>query len=121
MLLPTNLLESNVYTTHLTLINVSNQHGNHQDNTILLWIFSCTCNTTQYEYLEKLIPDIVCLQGATYEQNGPIIPTLDLTIHIIEFTFMHNRFFDHGIQTKEDKFNPLMDAIRAQGWILNPS
>ena len=84
------------------------------------WILSCTCNFTQCECLTKLRPDIVYLPSVAYEQNGPLIPTLDLTIHIIEFTFTHNKFFDQGIQTKENKFNPLKHAIRAQGWNIRP-
>ena len=79
----TNLLKSNIYTRHLTLINAGNQHGNHQDNTILPWTLSCTCNTTRYECLAKLRPDIVYIQGAAYEQNGPLIPTPDLIIRIV--------------------------------------
>ena len=75
---------------------------------------SCTCSSTQYEYLAKLKPDIV------YIQNGPLIPTPDLTIQIVDFTFMHDRFLDQAIQTKEDKYNPLVDTIRAQGWNITP-
>jgi hypothetical protein len=80
----TNLLKSNVYTRHNALIIAGNQHGNHQDNTILPWILSCTCNTTRCECLAKLRPDIIYTQGVAYEQNGPLIPTPDLTIQIIE-------------------------------------
>ena len=64
-----------------------------------------TCNTTECECLAKLRP----------QQNGPLIPTPDLTIQIIEFIFTHDRFLDPTIQTIEDKYNPLADAIRAQG------
>ena len=116
----TNLLKSNVYTRNCTPINASNQHGNHQDNTILPWILSCTCNTTQCECLTKLRPNIVYIQGVAYEQNGPLIPTLDLTIQIIEFTFVHDKFLDQAIQAKEDKYNPLVNAIRAHGWNIRP-
>jgi hypothetical protein len=69
---------------------------------------------------QKLKPDIVHIQGDAYEQNGSLIPTLDLTIQIIEFTFTHDRFLDQAIQTKEDKYNPLVNAIRAQGWNIRP-
>jgi hypothetical protein len=96
-------------------LDTCNQHGNHQDNTIMPWILSCTCNTTQCECLAKLRPDIIYIQGVAYEQNGPLTCTLDLTIQIIEFTFTHDRFLDQAIQTKENKYNPLVDAIRAQG------
>ena len=109
------ILISNLYTRHLTLINVGNQHGNHQDNTIPPWILSCTCNTTRCECLTKLRLDIIYIQGATYEQNGPPIPTPDLTIQILEFTFTHDGFLDQAIQTKEDNYNPLVDAISAHG------
>jgi hypothetical protein len=33
---------------------------------------------------------------------------------------MHDRFLDQAIQTKEDKYNPLVSAIRAQGWNIRP-
>jgi hypothetical protein len=33
---------------------------------------------------------------------------------------MHDKFLDQAIQTKEDKYNPLVDAIRAQGWNIRP-
>ena len=39
---------------------------------------------------------------------------LDLTIQIIEFTFTHDRFLDQAIQTKEDKYNLLVNTIGAQ-------
>jgi hypothetical protein len=116
----TNLLKSNVYTRHLTLVNVGNQHGNYQDNTIPPWILSCTCNTIRYECLAKLRLDIVYIQGITYEQNGPLIPTLDLTIQFIESTFTHDRFLDQAIQTKKDKHNPLVDTRRAHGSNIRP-
>ena len=115
----TNLLKSNLCTRHLTLINAGNQHGNHQKNTIMPWILSCTRNTTRCECLAKLRPDLVYIHGAAFEQNGPLIPTPDLTIQIIEFTFTHERFLDQSIQTKEIKYNQLGDAIRAQGWNIS--
>ena len=74
-----------------------NQHSNHQDNTIPPWILSYTCITTRSECLAKLRPDIVYIQGAAYEQNGSLIPTLDLTNQIVEFTFMHDRFLDQAV------------------------
>ena len=33
---------------------------------------------------------IIHIQGATYKQQGPLIPTQDLTIQFIEFTFTHD-------------------------------
>ena len=38
--------------------------------------------------------DTIYIQGVAYEQNGPLIPTPDLTIQIIEFTFTHDRFLE---------------------------
>jgi hypothetical protein len=114
------LLKSNVYTRYLTLIDAGNQHGNHQNNTIPPRILSCTCNNTRCECLTKLRPGVIYIQGDAYEQNGPVIHALVLTIQIIEFTFTHDRFFDQAIQTKEDKYNPLINAIRAQSWNIRP-
>ena len=44
------------------------------------------------------------------------MPTPNLTIQIIEFILPHDTFLDQSMQTKEDKYNPLVDTIRAQGW-----
>ena len=41
-------------------------------------------------------------------------------MQIIEFILTHDRFLDQAIQTKEDKYNPLVDALRAQGWNIRP-
>jgi hypothetical protein len=68
---------------------------------------SIACSTTRCECLAKLQPHIVFIHGATYEQNDPLIPTLDLTMQIIEFTFIHHRCIGHAMQTKETKYNPL--------------
>ena len=38
--------------------------------------------------------DTIYIQGVAYEQNGPLIPTPDLTIQIIEFTFTHDGFLE---------------------------
>ena len=62
-------------------------------------------------------PDIVYIQGVAYD---PLIPIPDLTIQIIEFTFTHNKFLDQAIQTKEDKYNPSINTLRAQGWNIRP-
>jgi hypothetical protein len=103
----TDLLKLNVHTRHLTLINVGNQHGNHQDNTIPPWILSCTCNTTQCDCLANLRPDIVYIQGVAYEQNGPLIPTPDPTIQTIEFTFTHDRFLEPSHTNKRRQIQPI--------------
>ena len=103
----TNLLKPNVYTKHLILINTGNQHGNHQDNTILLWILSYTCNTTWCECLAKLRLDIIYIQGDAYEQNGPLIPTPDLTIQTIEFTCTYDRFLEPSHTNKRRQIQPV--------------
>lgn len=35
-------------------------------------------------------------------------PTLDLTIQMIEYTIMHDRFLDQAIKTKHDKYDLLI-------------
>jgi hypothetical protein len=55
-----------------------------------------------------------------YEQNGPITQTQDLTIQTIEFTFTHDRLLDQAIQMNKDKYNPLIDGIRARSWKIKP-
>ena len=115
----TNLLELSVHTRHLTLINAINQHGN-QDNTIPPWISCCIFNTTQRECLAILRLRIAYIQGTTDKQNGLLIPTLDLIIQIINSPSQHDGFLDQAIQMKEDKYNPLIEARRAQGWKVKP-
>lgn len=105
---------------HHTLINIGNQHNTQQGNIKPPWILNCSCNTTQCKCLAKLRPDIVYINGATYEQTGPIWPTPDHTIQIIESIYTHEKFIDQDIQTKEDKHKSLIHAIRAQEWKIRP-
>ena len=98
---------SNVCTRHVTLISIGNQHSNHQDNTILPWTLSCTCSITHCECLAKLRLDIVYIQGVACEQNGPLIPTPNLTIQIIIFTFTHGRFLDQSHTNKRRQMQPI--------------
>ena len=83
--------------------------------TIPPWILSCIHNITRCECLTKLRSDNDYIQGAAYEKKKSTTTPV-LTIQIIEFTFTHDRFLDQAIQIKEDKYNPLVGAIRAHGW-----
>lgn len=70
---------------------------------------------------QKIRVDIVYLQGHAYEHNGTLISTFDLTIQIIEYASTCDRILDRPMQIIEDKYNPLINAIRARGWEIKPS
>lgn len=59
-------------------------------------------------------------QGATQEQTGPLIHAPNPTVQTIEFTFIYDRYMDQAIKTKQDKYNPLITAIKANGWLVSP-
>jgi hypothetical protein len=54
------------------------------------------------------------------KQTYLLIPKLILSIEIIEFTFIHNRYTTQANQAQKDKYNPLINRIRAEAWIVNP-
>ena len=41
------------------------------------------------------------------------------TIWIIKFTFTLDRYTNQHIANKKDKYNPLIEAIKTQGWKVN--
>jgi hypothetical protein len=63
----------------------------------------------------------------TYKRPSPLLqttrPNSSISYHTIfniEFTFTHDQYLEHAIQTKIDKYNPLIEAIKAQGWQVAP-
>ena len=48
-------------------------------------------------------PDIVYIEGIAYEKIGALIPTPNLTIQIIKFTFTHDKFLDQAILSKSTR------------------
>ena len=98
-------------------------HSNDKDtwpHLLSLCILPCTCHTTRSTYLVGPYPDIMYIKGATQEQNGPFLPTPNLAVQIIEFTFTHDRFTSQAIKIKQDKYDPFISTIEEQGWLVNP-
>ena len=56
------------------------------------------------------------LKGDVLRQIGPLIPTLDLFIQILEFMFIHDKYIDQTIKKKTNNYNSLIEAIQAQDW-----
>jgi hypothetical protein len=104
------------YTPHTNVGKIDNQP---EDNTIPPWILPCSCLTIKCTFLSRLRPNIIYIQGAPCKQLGPHIPTPHLTIQIIEFTYTYIRYTTPIIETKRDKYNPLIEAIKTQGWQVN--
>lgn len=86
------LLRSCIHTRHHTFKNFGKIDNQSQE--IMPWRLPCSCLTTK------------------------CIPTPRLTIHIIKFTFTHDRYTTPAIETKIDKYNPLIEAIKTQGWLV---
>jgi hypothetical protein len=60
------------------------------------------------------------IHGAPQEPPAPYTPNPEPTIQPIELTFTHDRYTNQAIKNKQDKYNPLIDAIKAQKWQANP-
>lgn len=60
------------------------------------------------------------MDGASRDQTCPLLLDPNLTVQVIQFTFTHDRFTYQAIKTKRDNCNPLITAIKAQGWKVNP-
>lgn len=56
---------------------------------------------------------------ATLEQSGPLLPNPELHIQTIEFKYTHDKNINQAINTKTNKYNPLIIAIKAKGWNIN--
>lgn len=65
-------------------------------------------------------PNILYIKGAAFEQTWPLILAFNLTIQMIVFTSIYERYMEQTIKTKHDKHDPLIEGIRAQGWNVNP-
>ena len=68
----------------------------------------------------KITPGHILYTRCTTRPIKPNMPSPNLTIQMIEFTFTHDRYMDQAIKTKQDKYNPLVTAIKANGWLVSP-
>ena len=110
----TNLLKSYVYSRHLTLINTVTNMATTKTNHPAMDTKLHTQHHTMWMPHKTKIGQRLHTRRCIWKKKSTTTPVL--TIQIIEFTFTHDRFLDQAIQIKEDKYNPLVGAIRAHGW-----
>jgi hypothetical protein len=111
-----NLLKSCIRTRHNMLTNVGNKEDHPRENIISLWILECSCLATKCTCITKVSPYIMYIQCTSQEQSNPIIPSP-------KYSHPNNRIYIHTWQiyipshsNERDKNNPLIDAIKTQGW-----
>ena len=73
----------------------------------------CHCNA-------RLKPDLLCIKGLPYQGTPPSNPTYNLTIQYIEFTYTNDKFSQETINNKIQKYQPLIDNLKHQGWKVDP-
>lgn len=108
----------NEYTRCYTLVNTGNQDSQPQDNIVLEWLLRCTSLSTACTCMAPMRPNILCAPPIA---TPPITPTPPNTIHFKEFTYCHDIFPTTAVNKKKsNKYDPLVQAIRDKGWIVNP-
>ena len=86
------------------------------DNIVPQWLLPCSCTQTRCHCNARLKPDILCAQGIPYNGTPPLHLDPNIKIQFIEFTYTNNQFAAERIQRKINKFTPLMNELRQQGW-----
>ena len=114
------LLISNKITRYFTLMNAGIYNDSPQENTVPAWLLPCTCTTTRCHCNARLKPDILCVIGHPYNSPPPVVPTPDLTIQYIEFTYCNDRFPAETLDRKIAKYQPLINNLTDKGWIVAP-
>ena len=61
-----------------------------------------------------------CIREPTHQSTPPLLPTDNLTIQLIEFTYTNDRFSQDIINKKIHKYQPLINDITQQGWKVDP-
>jgi len=103
-----------------TLMNAGTFNNNPQENTVPEWLLPCTCRQQRCHYNARFKPDILCVRELPYQNTPPILPTNNLTIQFIEFTYTSDRFSQDTINNKIQKYQPLINNIIQQGWKVDP-
>jgi hypothetical protein len=116
------LLISNTKSRCLTLVNADKSNGQPQENTVPNWLLLCSCNnpTHRCQCNARLRPDILCIRNHPYNTNPPQEPNHTLTVQFIEFTYCNDRYSPDKIQEKTDKYQGLINDIKARGWKVDP-
>ena len=105
ILAPTNWL---TYSNHASTRDTTNSSMQahkmmHRKTTPYHHGSSTACATTQNA---QLCPDNLYIQGAIITQTGPLIPTPDLAIQLMEFIFTHDKYTNQAIKSKQNKHKP---------------
>jgi hypothetical protein len=98
------LLISDTKSRCFTLVNAGKSDGQTQ---------RCQCNA-------KLRPDILCIHNHPYNATPPQEPNHTLTVQFIEFTYCNDRFSPEKIQEKTEKYQELINDIKARVWNVDP-
>ena len=101
-------------------MNVGTFNNNPQENTVPPWLLTCTCGQQRCHCNARLKPDILCIKGLPYQSTPPITSSDNLTIQFVEFTYTNDRFPQETINTKTQKYQPLIDTLNQQGWKTDP-
>ena len=122
------------------LMNAGTFNNNPQENTVPPWLLPCTCRQPRCQCNARLKPDLLCIKGLPYQNSPPpnpvdnsprirepthqstppLLPTDNLTIQLIEFTYTNDRFSQDIINKKIHKYQPLINDITQQGWKVDP-
>ena len=104
----------------LTLTNACTFNNKPPEQTIPKWLLKCTWSRSNCQCQVKLRPYILCIIGAPNQTQTPIAPSPTLTIHLIEFTYCHDKFPDHALTCKHTKYDPFIQNLQNEGWKTNP-
>jgi hypothetical protein len=116
------LLISNTKSRCFTLVNAGKADGQTQENTVPNWLLPCSCNiqTQRCQCNSKLRLDILCIRNHPYNAEPPQEPNHTLTVQFIEFTYCNDRYSPEKIQEKTEKYQGLINDIKAKGWNVDP-
>jgi hypothetical protein len=89
------------------------KHRKTQSQTGYIQTQRCQCNS-------KLRPDILCIRNHPYNAEPPQEPNHTLTVQFIEFTYCNDRYSPKKIQEKTEKYQGLINDIKAKDWNVDP-
>jgi hypothetical protein len=86
------------------------------------WLLPCSCNiqSQRCQCNSKLRPDILCIYNHPYNAEPPQEPNHTLTVQFIEFTYYNDKYFPEKIQEITEKYQGLVNDIKARGWNVDP-
>src|SRR6202161_365183 len=103
-----------------TLMNAGTFNDNPQENTVPNWLLPYTCGTQRCHCNSRFKPDILCVKGLPYQNTPPTHIDQTCTIQFIEFTYCNDRFSPTTLETKINKYKPLIESIVDRGWKIDP-